>query len=125
MARNKIRHYDSTELVAIKIQRYFDSHKEVIDHLLKEVRMNNLDEVWEFENRHCGWYGDCGFVRVKTFSEDQRKEWVLDNGKYNDMVYGIRCPYDSQSTTLKDIQIRKALKDLNMDNQYYTDIRLD
>jgi hypothetical protein len=87
-----------------------------------------LEELHEYDinGSYYGGFGlDCGWVRVKTFNREQLREWTLDNGKYDAMVWGIRCPYETQSTTLKDIQINKALKDLNMNEQYYTSIRLD
>ena len=135
MARTKIRNYWSVDEVKDFINEYFkEYHDEVIDYLIKEVNkmldknFKTIDELNEFDI-HGSYYGgfglDCSWVRVKTFNKDQYREWVLDNGKYNAEVWGIRCPYNTQSTTCKEIQIKKALNDLGLNDQYYASVRLD
>ena len=126
MARKKIRNYKSIEQVRDIFNDYFYTHEsEVIDHMLKEVNMSSLDEVWEYCNKHCGFGFDCGWVWLGAENNEQSREWRLDNGDYRDHVSGFDYPYNSQSTTLKEIQLRKALKDLGLENDYYIITRLD
>lgn len=135
MARRKIRYYLSTEQVARIINNWLEVNKEeVIEHLIKEVNemmgkdFKTLEELKEFDihGSFVGGFGfDCGWVKVRTYNKDQFKEWTLDNGKYNAEVWGIRCPYETQSTTCKEIQIKYALDQMKLNDQYYTSIRLD
>lgn len=125
MARRKVRNYESVEVVRNRINDYFENHHgEVIDEMLKQLKFDSLDSLWDSEYR--GYFGfDCGWVWVCTLNSEQDREWRLDNGKYDAYVTRIKYPYNSQSTTCKEIQLNKALKDLGMDHQYMAYVRLD
>lgn len=124
MAR-KIRNYDSVDVVRAKINNYFENyHDEVIQDLLDNTGFTNMDELSNYEY-HMGFGLDCGWVWVCTLNSAQEREWRLDNGKYDTHVTMIKYPYNSQSTTCKEIQLNKALKDLHMTDQYMPYVRLD
>ena len=130
MARRKIRNYPSTNFIRDSINKYFEQNKEdVINELLSKTGFDTVDELYYHEyhdNNGLGLSGlDLGWVWVKTYNAEQNREWILDNGKYDNMVRGINCPYDSQSTTIKKFQIDKALKDMKLNDNYYSYVRLD
>lgn len=125
MARTKVRHYETVEDVRRKINNYFYLHEnEVIENLLYETGFKTVDDLWNAEY-NMGFGFDCGWVWVITTNKEQNHEWVLDNGRYDAYVTMIKYPYNTQSTTCKEIQLNKALKDLNMDSQYMAYVRLD
>ena len=135
MARRKVRYYPTTEDVANIINNYFKEHREeVIEDMIAKVNrsynksFNTLDELHQFDvyGSYYGGFGlDCGWVRVKTMNKEQLREWTLDNGKWDALVWGISCPYNTQSTTLQEIMVNKALQDLGMTDTYYASVRLD
>lgn len=125
MARRKIRNYESTNYLREYLNHYFETQSEnVIEAMIKEFGFNDLNELREAEyNMRFGL--DCGWVWLKTLNKKQEHEWILDNGKYDAFVTCIRYPYDTQSTTLKNFMLNKAIKDLGLENTYYAYIRLD
>ena len=124
MARKKIRNYDSVEQVeAIFNEAYARYHDEIIADLLKETGMKSLDELWEFDY-HMGFGFDCGWVRVKSYNQEQMREWRLDGDKYSCAYVGYGTPYNTQSTTLTNFQAEWVIKKLGL-TDYYTSIRLD
>lgn len=125
MAKRKVRNYESVDVVRNRINNYFETHHdEVIQHMVKETGFDSFDDLWDAEY-HMAFGLDCGWVWVYSMNKEQRHEWALDNGKYDAYVTMIKYPYNTQSTTCKEIQLNKALKDLNMDGQYMAYVRLD
>lgn len=121
----KIRHYDSTLKLQELLNTYFLARREdVLKDLLEKTGFNTMEELRNAE--HNSYWGlDCGFVWMATANPEQHREWVLDNGKYDAKVRGIKYPYNCQSVTLKQIQLRKAIEDLELTGQYYPEVRLD
>jgi len=125
MARRKVRHYESVDVVRDKINTYFIEHyDDVIKYLLAAVDCETVEQLAE-EERHCRFGLDCGWVWVYTNDNEQNREWELDNGRWGAKVTRIRCPFECQSTTVKQIQIDKALEDLHMKPQYFSGVTLD
>lgn len=124
MARRKTRIYVSTEQLKDIVDNYFITHRnEVIEAMLKEYGFSCIEELRyaEYQMR----FGlDCGWVWLKTSNKEQEHEWVLDNGKYDAYVRWISYPYNTQSTTLKQFMLNKAIKDLGFED-YYAYTRLD
>lgn len=126
MARTKVRHYETVEDVRRKINNYFYLHEnEVMKDLLEKTGFNSKEELLDAECHQMRFGFDCGWVWVYSRNKDQRHEWALDNGKYDAYVTMIKYPYNTQSTTCKEIQLNKALEDLGLTNQYMAYVRLD
>ena len=128
MGRKKIRNYPSINAVENKINEYFDTHsEEVISKMLEEFDFDSLDSLWEYEYNHMGMNCDCGFVWLYTHNTSQEHEWILDDpyGGYGAYASRFNYPYNTQSTTLKEFELRHALEALDMNDDYYIKIRLD
>lgn len=126
MARTKVRHYETVDEVRRKINNYFYLHEnEVMKDLLEKTGFNSKEELIDAECHQMRFGLDCGWVWAGTKNSEQRHEWELDNGKYGAKVNRIDYPYNSQSTTCKEIQLDKALEDLRLTDQYYAYVRLD
>ena len=124
MAR-KIRRYQSTEDLKRMLNNYFYINKnEVLNDLVSNTPFTSFEEVKDAERRSY-WGLDCGWVWLATSNPEQEREWRLDNGKYSAKVTCINYSFNCQSVTLKQIQLRKAIKDLGLERQYYPEVRLD
>lgn len=121
----KVRRYDSVDTVRRLLNNYFYLNKQqVLDELVSYAGRNNMDEV-RYDERMSRWGLDCGWVWLATSNPEQEREWKLDNGKYDAKVTRIDYPFNCQSVTLKQVQLRKALKDLMLEGDYYPEVRLD
>lgn len=128
MARKKVRKYDSIDKVEFLLRTYFITKKqEVIDALLKQYGFESVDDLHEAEYKKFFFGFDCGFVYVETKNKEQLHEWELDNDKWSAKVYEykLNIPYYSQSTSAKMFQLRYALEQLDLTEQYFASMRLD
>ena len=123
MGRRKIRNYPNKEYYKDLFNEYFATHSdEVIANMLEETGFNSLDELHDAEFKM--YFGfDCGFTYFIPCNKEMTREWRLDN--YDNLLYGIRESYMSQSTTLKEIQCRYALAQLHMEDEFFVYSRLD
>lgn len=120
----KIRHFKSKNYYEEAFNRYFVMNRQnVLRHLLEKTGCSTLEELHEDEFG-MRWGLDCGFVTLAPTNPNMQHEWELDNGKYDYKIW-LRYPYDSQSVTLKDIQARYMLEDLELTKDFYIDVRLD
>lgn len=132
MGRKKVRKYFSIKEVEDMINNYFyNKGDEVIKYICENNGVsvfNSLEELHEFDI-HGSYYGgfglDCGWCWLSPKRSEQYKEWVLDNGKYDAYARSFNLPYNTQSTTLKRLELEKALEDLNIQEFYSVYTRLD
>lgn len=132
MGRKKVRNYLTREEVEAMINNYFyNCRDEVIKYICENNGMrvfNSLEELHEFDI-HGSYYGgfglDCGWCWLYPKRDAQRREWVLDNGEYDAYARSFKLPYNTQSTTLKSLELEKALEDLNIRDFYSVYTRLD
>lgn len=123
MAR-KVRFYKTKQEIEDVLNTYLISNSDrVIKHLLEKTNCHSVEELHddEFDMR---WGLDCGFLTVEPSNPQMEHEWELDNGKY-DTGMRLHYPYSTQSITLKDIQARFMLEDLNLTSEYYIKTVLD
>ena len=132
MGRKKVRNYLTREEVEAMINNYFyNCRDEVIKYICENNGsgvFNSLDELREFDihGSYFGGFGlDCGWCWVYPKRSEQHREWVLDNGKWDAYARDFKLPYNTQSTTLKRLELEKALKDLNIQEFYSIHVRLD
>lgn len=132
MARKKVRNYMSIEEVENMINNYFYNRgNEVIKYICENNGIsifNSLDELREFDihGSYLGGFGlDCGWCWLTPKRPEQQREWVLDSGKWDAYARRFKYPYNTQSTTLKELELRKAIEDLNIDKYYSIYVRLD
>lgn len=125
MPRPKIRKHETVKQVQAKFNEYFvNNEEEVIKDLLAKMGYDSTDALWDDE--YHGRLGfDCGWTWLYTKNNEQEHEWFLDNNRIPAYVSGLNFPYNTQSTTVKEIQLEKALKDLDLTNQYGVYSRLD
>ena len=132
MGRKKVRNYLSVKEVEDMINNYFYNCK---DEVIKYICENNgaavfksLEDLHEFDV-HGSYYGgfglDCGWCWLSPKRSEQHREWVLDNGKWDAYARNLKLPYNTQSTTLKRLELEKALKDLNIQEFYSVHVVLD
>jgi hypothetical protein len=132
MGRKKVRNYLSVKEVEDMINNYFYNKKdEVIKYICENNGsgiFNSLNELHEFDvhGSYFGGFGlDCGWCWISPKRSEQHREWVLDNGKWDAYARDFILPYNTQSTTLKKLELEKALKDLNIEKYYSVYVRLD
>ena len=125
MPRTKNRKHESVTAVAQKINKWIEEHKdEILKNMLDTVGYEDTDKLWNDE--YHGRFGlDCGWVWFYTKNDEQYHEWFLDNNRYTDYVSRINYPYNTQSTTLKEIQAKYILKNMGLENDYGIYVRLD
>lgn len=125
MARRKIRNYPSMEYIRNVIDNYFEENKNsVIDYLLNKTGYNTLESLQEDE--YHGVFGfDCGLMYIEPLNPEWKREWILDNGKYDARIHPHKMPYNTQSTTLQSIMIHKALFDTCLNEYMYTTTWID
>ena len=123
MARRKIRNYPNKEYYENYFNEYFITHHDdVIADMVERTGFNSLDELHDAEFKM--YFGlDCGFTYYIPYDSKMSREWKLDN--YDDKLYGIRESYPTQSITLQEIQFKKALADLGLQDVFYVYSRLD
>ena len=67
---------------------------------------------------------DCGWTIIYPKNREMEREWKLDNGMYDYQIFA-HPSYYPQSTTVQEIQVRKALKDLNLEDEFGCYVKLD
>ena len=124
MGRRKVRHYPSVEFYEEMLREYFETHRrEVIGNLLDTLGYDSLEELQEAEcNMKFGL--DCGWIHLRPKDKEMSHEWALDNGIYGAYVCA-RPSLNCQSTTIKRVQVEKAVKDLGLEDKFYITERLD
>ena len=131
----KVRHYPTVGEVENIFNDYFNTHRdEVIDYMLDQVNLmytdknfKTLDELRDFDimGGPMGGFGlDCGWVWLKPKNKDQAHEWFLDNNRIPDYA-SPKLVYNTQSTTLKRMQLSLALRNLGLGDKYSLYERLD
>ena len=128
MARTKIRKYPSIKAIENIVNEYFNSHsEEVISAMLEHFGFDSTDSLWDYEYLHNGMGCDCGFVWLKPTRNEHQHEWVLDDdlGGYGAYASRFNYPYQTQSTKIKEFELRYALNALEGNDDYYITIRLD
>lgn len=135
MARRKVRKYVSKDYIETVFENYFNTHRdEVIQYMIDQVNLmytdknfKTLEELHDFDI-HGSYYGgfglDCGWVWLKPKNKEQAHEWFLDNDRIPDYA-SPSLPYNTQSTTLKRMQLRRALEGLGLQDEYSLYERLD
>ena len=123
MGRKKIRNYPNKEYYENYFNEYFITHHDdVIADMVEKTGFNSLEELRDAEY-HMYFGLDCGFTHYIPYDYKMSREWKLDN--YDDKLYHIRESYPTQSITLQEIQYRKALADLGLQDVFYVWSRLD
>lgn len=124
MGRKKVRNFPPKGYYEDKLEGYFREHRhEVIGNLLDTLGYRSLDELQEAEyNMKFGL--DCGWIHLHPKNKEMAHEWALDNGIYGAYVCA-RPSMNCQSTTIKRVQVEKAVRDLNLGDVFYISERLD
>ena len=124
MGRRKVRHYPSVEFYEGMLKEYFETHRgEVIGNLLDTLGYDSLEELQEAEyNMKFGL--DCGWIHLHPKNKEMSHEWALDNGIYCAYVHAMPS-LNCQSTTIKRVQVEKAVRDLGLEDTFYISERLD
>lgn len=124
MGRRKVRHYNPREYYKELFDAYFREHAdEVIEHAVREMGFDSLKAMRNQELT--GMWFDCGFVYITPRNKEQYHEWYLDNDRISANLFMHNPCYNTQSSTLKEIMVHKALKDLGLENDFYVNTRLD
>lgn len=125
MGRIKIRNYPTREFMQDVFNEYFTEHNnEVIQEVLDTFGFNTVEEMQNAEYR--GYFGlDCGWITLTPVNRDHAHEWFLDSGRIDSKMF-VRNPlFNTQSTTIKEVMVKRALHDLGLDNTYTVGVRLD
>ena len=124
MGRRKVRHYPSVEFYEGMLREYFDTHRhEVIGNLLDTLGYESVERLQEDEC-HMKFGLDCGWIHLHPKNREMSHEWSLDNGIYGAYVCA-RPSLNCQSTTIKRVQVEKAVRDLGLEDVFYISERLD
>lgn len=124
MGRRKVRHYKSREYYKDLLNQYFNEHaEEVIKYTVKRMGFDSL-EAMRAEELTGMWF-DCGFVYISPRNSEWSHEWFLDNDRISSNLYVNNPDYNTQSVTIKEIMVEKALRDLGLENDFYILTRLD
>jgi hypothetical protein len=67
---------------------------------------------------------DCGWIHLHPKNKEMLHEWELDNGIYCAYVHAMPS-LNCQSTTIKRVQVEKAVRDLGLEKDFYVLTRLD
>lgn len=125
MGRIKIRNYPTREFMKSVFAEYFREHRNaVIGEVLDKFGFNTVDEMAHAEYR--GYFGlDCGWIYIRPINNDHAHEWFLDNDRIDSKMFVENPEYNTQSTTIKEVMVKRALHDLGLDNTYTVGVRLD
>ena len=74
----------------------------IISELLRYAKVETEEELWDKEY-HMGFGLDCGIVYIVPYDPETTKVWKKDD-PYRDARLHLRYPYQTQSTTLQEIQ---------------------
>lgn len=58
-------------------------------------------------------------------NKEQAHEWFLDDDRISSKMFVHNPCYNCQSTTIQEIMVRKALKDLKLEDVFHMSVRLD
>ena len=136
MPRKKIRKYVSKNYIENIFNDYFETYRdEIIQYMIDQVNLmytdknfKTLEELADFDinGSYYGGFGlDCGWVWLKPLNKEQAHEWFLDNDRIPDYAAPHNWPYNTQSTTLKRMQLGRALRCLGLQDEYEIYTRLD
>lgn len=124
MARRKVRHYNGREYYNDLLNKYFEEHKtELLDWLVVRMGYGSLRELRNEEMT--GMWFDCGWVKLEPRNKDQAHEWKLDSEYGSTYLYLEPSCYPTQSTTIKELLVRRALRELGLLNEFYVIVTLD
>ena len=124
MGRKKVRNYPPKGFYEEKLDGYFREHRhEVIGNLLDTLGYESVERLQEDEC-HMKFGLDCGWIHLHPRNKEMSREWGLDNGIYGAYVCA-RPSLNCQSTTIKRVQVEKAVKDLGLEDVFYISERLD
>lgn len=124
MGRRKVRHHLPKGYYEDLLKKYFDEHsEEVIADLLDTLGYDTL-EALKFAEYNMAFGFDCGWTKLVPKDSEMFHEWELDNGKYCAEIF-CHPTYYPQSTTVQGIQVRKAVRDLGLEDKFYIKTRLD
>lgn len=124
MSRRKIRNFVSKEEFERRINNFIKENKDVIiNELLEKTNTLNTEELSTLEN-NLQFGFDCGIVYFTPLNERMKKEWQLDNNKYDFEIWP-NYPFECQSTTLQKIQAKTIIKLMNLSEVFYTRTWLD
>lgn len=116
MAKPKVRNYPSIEDYEKIFEDYFRSNKgAIMQYVCHKFQVEDEDSLKEQD------FGfDCGWVHLFPRDPEMAKEWKLDNGDYGARIFDIasKC-YGTQSITIKEVILEKAVEDLNLDDVFH------
>ena len=134
MGRRKVRYYPTVKDVEAAANSYFGAFRDdVINYMITETNkmmgknFKTLEElaIFDIAGGPMGGFGlDCGWVWLEPKNKEQRHEWFLDNDRIPDYA-SPKYPYDTQSTTLKEMQVEYMLKNSGLGEGYRKYTRLD
>ena len=110
--RKHVQYHLTPDQIQLLVNSYFEtSHLKVIQYLLDRTDMDTLSDLIEYEN--LGGFGlDCGWVWLTPINDELYNRWKGCGSSY---VSKLNYPYNCQSTTCKEIQLEKAIRDLGLD----------
>lgn len=125
MGRRKVRHYNTREYYKTLFNDYFVSHNdEVMTEVLRQTGFNSVEELTEAEYR--SYFGfDCGWIMLTPKNSEQAHEWFLDDNRISSKMFVHNPCYNAQSTTITQIMVEKAVRDLGLEDTFYVSVRLD
>ena len=124
MGRRKVRHYNGRDFYRNLFDEYFRSHSdEVLEYTVKVMGFESLRAMRDEEMT--GVWFDCGWILLRPKNAEWAHEWFLDDDRISSYLYVSNPCYNTQSTTIKEIMVKKALKDLGLENDFSVTVRLD
>jgi len=125
MGRRKVRHYNSRDFYRELFDDYFNSHNdEVMKEVLEQTGFKSVEELNDAE--YHSYFGfDCGWILIRPTNKEQAHEWFLDSNRIDSVLFVHNPCYNCQSTTIKEIMVRRALKDLGLEDEFSMSVRLD
>ena len=124
MGRRKVRNYNGMAYYKNLIEQYFrDNADAILTYTVGKMGFKSAEDMRREELTGC-WF-DCGYVMISPTNKEQWHEWWLDNGKINASLGIFNPAYNTQSVTIQEIMVEKALIDLGLMNDFNIMARLD
>ena len=126
MGRRKVRNFPSREDYEQQFEDYFSENKHsCIQYAVQKLGFNDVEEMHDAE--FSGRFGfDCGWVQLIPRDKEMYREWRLDNGEYSVCIFDIgHKTYPTQSVTIKRLILEKAVEDMNLQDVFIINERLD
>jgi len=126
MAKPKIRHYPSKQDYEEGFKAWLKDQRGIYHKmLLDKLNYESMEQLREDE--YAGKFGFCcGYVNLIPKNEEMFHEWGLDNGKYGAKIHDIGFyGISSQLVILKEPIVRQMLEDMNLENEFSVEIKLD